>query len=230
MDAASQTLYNIGTVDEALQNTDIVTAIDETSLKLDSVAIIDETSQKTDSGSLTVSLLRTSNISFVDKGILDDMSDETLLTVENSRKSEASAIRNISDSKSEALNVLFIIVDDLRAQFGADESEDRIASFDKHRMFTPHIDELSKRSLVLTRAYTQYSLCGPSRASLMTSRRPDVTKVYGNTVYWRDVGGNFTSLPQYFREHGYRTAVAGKVYHTGAGRGTAAIRRQDNDY
>ena len=131
---------------------------------------------------------------------------------------------------SKLLNLLFIAVDDLRPQFGADESEDRIASFDKHRMFTPHIDELSKKSLVLTRAYTQYSLCGPSRASLMTSRRPDVTKVYGNTVYWRDVGGNFTSLPQYFREHGYRTAGTGKVYHIGVEGKMWSLDNQDNKY
>ena len=55
-----------------------------------------------------------------------------------------------------------------------------------------------------------------TRASLLTGRRPDTT---GITVdlgsYWRTKGGNFTSLPQHFRESGYTTVGHGKIFHCG---------------
>ena len=35
-------------------------------------------------------------------------------------------------------------------------------------------------------------------------------------AYWRDVSGNFTTIPQYFKKHGYLTAGMGKVFHPGA--------------
>ncbi|KAK7072874.1 hypothetical protein SK128_018164, partial [Halocaridina rubra] len=59
------------------------------------------------------------------------------------------------------------------------------------------------------------ALCGPSRTSFLTSRRPDTTKLYDVHSYWRTHAGNFTSLPQYFKEHGYHTVSAGKVFHPG---------------
>ena len=55
-----------------------------------------------------------------------------------------------------------------------------------------------------------------TRASLLTGRRPDTT---GITVdlgsYWRTKGGNFTSLPQHFRDNGYTTVGHGKIFHCG---------------
>ncbi|KAG8332959.1 hypothetical protein J6590_012728 [Homalodisca vitripennis] len=59
------------------------------------------------------------------------------------------------------------------------------------------------------------ALCAPSRNSLLTSRRPDTLHLYDFYSYWRDVAGNFTTLPQYFREHGYYTKSVGKVFHPG---------------
>ncbi|KAA0187454.1 hypothetical protein HAZT_HAZT006178 [Hyalella azteca] len=62
--------------------------------------------------------------------------------------------------------------------------------------------------------YFQQALCGPSRTSLLTSRRPDTTGVVDAHHYWRDTH-NFTTLPQHFKQHGYYTASAGKVFHPG---------------
>ena len=41
-----------------------------------------------------------------------------------------------------------------------------------------------------------------SHTSLMTSRRPDTSKVYTNDPYWRDTY-NFTTFQQYFKQKGY---------------------------
>lgn len=58
-------------------------------------------------------------------------------------------------------------------------------------------------------------MCAPSRNSFLTSRRPDTVKLYDFYSYWRDVAGNFTTLPQYFKENGYETHSIGKIFHPG---------------
>lgn len=50
---------------------------------------------------------------------------------------------------------------------------------------------------------------------MLTSRRPDTTRVYDFTSYWRDQSGNYTTLPQYFKSRGYFTMSVGKIFHPG---------------
>ena len=47
------------------------------------------------------------------------------------------------------------------------------------------------------------------------ARRPDTSRIWGNsgTDMWRLQGGNFTSLPQHFRDAGYIVLGTGKIYH-----------------
>ena len=111
-------------------------------------------------------------------------------------------------------NVLFIIADDMRVQLGA--YEDKYFSSSVHPpMYTPNLDKLASKSLLLKRAYVQLALCSPSRTSLLTGRRPDTTRVYDLEHYWRTAGGNFTTLPQYFKNQGYLTIGMGKIFHPG---------------
>lgn len=42
---------------------------------------------------------------------------------------------------------------------------------------------LAARSLLFERAYVQQAVCGPSRNSFMSGRRPDVTKTWNCTPY-----------------------------------------------
>ena len=57
---------------------------------------------------------------------------------------------------------------------------------------------------------SQQAICCPTRSSFLTGRRPDTTKVWDLKTYWREAGGNFTTLPQIFRENGYWTVGMGK--------------------
>nr|XP_045621572.1 iduronate 2-sulfatase-like isoform X2 [Procambarus clarkii] len=77
-------------------------------------------------------------------------------------------------------NVLLIVVDDLRPILGC--YGDTLA-------LTPNIDSLARHGTVFTRAFAQQALCGPSRTSFLTSRRPDTTKLYDVHFYWRKHAG-----------------------------------------
>ena len=84
-------------------------------------------------------------------------------------------------------------------------------------MVTPHLDSLAARSLVLTNAFTAVALCGPSRSSFLTGRRPDTIRCYDNrhSKTLRQRLPELVTLPQYFKERGYLSLGAGKVYHPG---------------
>ncbi|XP_050303881.1 iduronate 2-sulfatase [Anthonomus grandis grandis] len=103
-------------------------------------------------------------------------------------------------------NVLFIILDDLRPA---------LQVYGDTTSYSPNINSLAKKSFVFQQAYAQQALCAPSRNSLLTSRRPDTLHLYDFYSYWRDAVGNFTTLPQHFKEHGYQTYSIGKVFHPG---------------
>ena len=118
-------------------------------------------------------------------------------------------------SNSDTMNVLLIMTDDMRPQLESYQGEDFPTPYMNRKMYTPNLDQLAESSLLLKRAYVQYSLCGPSRTSMLTSRRPDTTRIFGNNNYWRVTGGNFTTLPQYFKERGYVTKGFGKIFHRG---------------
>ncbi|XP_036404650.1 iduronate 2-sulfatase [Megalops cyprinoides] len=104
------------------------------------------------------------------------------------------------------LNVLFIISDDLRPALGC---------YDDPVVKSPNIDQLASQSKVFLNAYAQQAVCGPSRTSFLTSRRPDTTRLYDFNSYWRVHAGNYTTLPQHFKSQGYTTMSVGKVFHPG---------------
>lgn len=61
----------------------------------------------------------------------------------------------------------------------------------------------------------QQAVCAPSRVSFLTGRRPDTTRLYDFYSYWRVHAGNYSTMPQYFKENGYVTLSVGKVFHPG---------------
>ena len=91
-------------------------------------------------------------------------------------------------------------------------------------MKSPNLDKLASQSILFERAHCQVAVCNPSRASLLTERRPDSNHVWRGTgqEYWRNFT-NATTIPQYFKENGYISAGMGKVFHPGADSGNDDI-------
>lgn len=102
-------------------------------------------------------------------------------------------------------NVLFIAIDDLNDWIGALGKRKDVK--------TPNMDKLAARGVLFTRAYCAAPACNPSRASLMTGKRPSTSGVYHNDQPWRPVMPNEVTLAQYFMQNDYRVEGGGKIFH-----------------
>jgi choline-sulfatase len=114
---------------------------------------------------------------------------------------------NISAQQQEKPNVLFIISDDLTAT--------AVSSYGNKLNTTPNIDRLASEGTRFTRAYSQYPVCGPSRASLMFGYYPSATTTYGYVSGRENVGDHRKSWSQLFKSNGYYTARVSKIFHMG---------------
>lgn len=104
-------------------------------------------------------------------------------------------------------NILFIISDDLTAT--------AVSSLEGGMCQTPNIDRLAAEGVLYTRAYCNYPVCGPSRASMMNGYYPHATKTFGYVSGRENIGPDRFTLPQLFRENAYYTARVSKIFHMG---------------
>jgi arylsulfatase A-like enzyme len=113
----------------------------------------------------------------------------------------------VGAQKAEKLNVLFIIADDLTTT--------AVSAYENPAGHTPNIDRLASEGIRYTRAYSQYPVCGPSRASLMFGYYPSATGTYGYVSGRENVGPSRKSWSQLFKDNGWFTARVSKIYHMG---------------
>jgi len=104
-------------------------------------------------------------------------------------------------------NVLFIIADDLTST--------AVSSYENKTCKTPNIDRLASGGVRYTRAYCQYPVCGPSRASFMFGYYPNASTTFGYVSGRKKVGPDRKSWAQLFKDNGYYTARVSKIYHMG---------------
>ena len=123
---------------------------------------------------------------------------------------------------SKRLNVLFIVVDDLRPQVG---------SFGHSEMHTPNIDRLAQAGVRFTNQFVAVPTSGASRYAMLTGRRPATPQDLSNEAF-RQLQQNPPegpeSMVEAFRLSGYRTVGIGKISHYPDGR-VYAYDRPMND-
>jgi arylsulfatase A-like enzyme len=132
-------------------------------------------------------------------------------------------------------NILLIILDDQNSFAGRTD----IAP----EPVTPNLDRLAKRGIKFANAQCPAPVCNPSRTAFLSGLRPSTTGIYDNNQDKLPEGHlltRTTSLPIYFREHGYHLAGGGKIFGSAVGSGlkhrlwdetmvTARKGRKDHD-
>ena len=116
-------------------------------------------------------------------------------------------------------NVLFIVSDDLTACLG---------SYGNEVCQTPNLDRLASEGVQFNKAYCQYPVCGPSRASFMSGLYPKRNKVLGNNYTlgsYKALNPALASHPsigELLRTNGYVSLRVSKIYHMGVPGGIEA--------
>lgn len=110
--------------------------------------------------------------------------------------------------QEEKPNVLFIILDDMCNWVGYLGGNEQVIS--------PNLDKLAARSINFCNAYNAAPLSNPSRAALLSGIQPYVSGVYANkhSIDAYPIVNNSLFMPQHFRNNGYKTLAAGKIFHT----------------
>ncbi|RTE53950.1 DUF229 domain-containing protein [Arenibacter aquaticus] len=104
-------------------------------------------------------------------------------------------------------NVLFISLDDMndwiRPLGGSSQT------------ITPNLDAFAKNSVNFTKNYCPSPGCNPSRSAVLTGVHTYNSGMYSNYQDWRKVPklANTLTLGQHFKNNGYRTVGAGKIFH-----------------
>ncbi len=100
------------------------------------------------------------------------------------------------------LNILFIFSDDHAYQ--------AISAYNDPRKLlgTPNLDRIAKEGMRFDRCVVPNSICGPSRATVLTGKYSHANGFYNNTNSRFD--GSQTTVAKLLKGAGYQTAVVGK--------------------
>lgn len=103
-------------------------------------------------------------------------------------------------------SVLFIALDDMN---------DWIGSLGGYcgKVHTPNLDRLARKGITFTNAHSPSTVCNPSRTAIMTGLRPAATGIYNNGQWWRPALPDVVTMPEFFRNNGYRAEGGGKIFH-----------------
>ena len=111
----------------------------------------------------------------------------------------------LSVQAADSPNILFIAIDDLNDWIGCLKGHPQVR--------TPHMDSIASRGVLFTEAHCAAPVCGPSRAAIMSGRRPWTTGVYSNNANYPKRLPGVESLPEFLVRHGYHVMGAGKLFH-----------------
>lgn len=106
-------------------------------------------------------------------------------------------------------NVLFIAVDDLNHWVGHLGRNPQAK--------TPNIDRLAAMGVTFANAHCAAPVCNPSRAALLSGKRPGTSGIYDNGTPFANILRPEESLVMRFKDAGYETLGIGKLWHGGLG-------------
>jgi arylsulfatase A-like enzyme len=101
--------------------------------------------------------------------------------------------------KKNSPNIIFIMSDDHAYQ--------AISAYNKELIKTPGIDRIANEGAIMNSAYVNNSLCGPSRAAILTGKYSHINGFKDNHDLF---DGDQQTLPKILKSNGYHTAIVGK--------------------
>ncbi|MDR1492332.1 MAG: sulfatase [Planctomycetaceae bacterium] len=99
-------------------------------------------------------------------------------------------------------NFLVVLSDDHSAPF--------VGAYGDPNAVTPNLDKFASEGMIFRRAYVSCPQCVPSRAGIFASRSP---VGIGMSRFSAAFPANVKTFPEYLRENGYFTGLAGRTYH-----------------
>lgn len=107
-----------------------------------------------------------------------------------------------ADDKAQPPNIVFLFCDDLAYQAVSAYGDGR------KLLDTPNMDRLAKEGMLFERCLVTNSICGPSRATILTGKYSHKNGFYNNTNSRFD--GSQQTFPKLLQAAGYSTAMIGK--------------------
>ena len=120
---------------------------------------------------------------------------------------------------------LVVVMRDVCLQREPNDMNDWVGFLGGHpgmKIHTPNLDRLAASSMIFTNAHTAAPACAPSRTAILSGvhhTRSGAEHVYwGDGPKWREFEAlkNVETLDQFFKNRGYKTLGAGKIYHSQA--------------
>ena len=121
-----------------------------------------------------------------------------------------------SQAETHSPNVLFIAVDDLNDWVG-------FMGGYPGKVHTPNLDRLAARGTAFLNVHTASPVCCPSRVAALSGLLPSSSGIYNNRSWWKPNLPELVTIPSHFKDQGYITAGAGKIFHHTVGHNPPAL-------
>ncbi|MEN7549468.1 sulfatase [Rapidithrix thailandica] len=104
-----------------------------------------------------------------------------------------------AESEAKPPNIVFIMTDD--------HSYQTLSAYDRRYIQTPNLDRIANEGVKFTNSFVTNSICGPSRAVMLTGKHSHVNGFVNNSG---EFDGSQPTFPKYLQQAGYQTALVGK--------------------
>ena len=96
-------------------------------------------------------------------------------------------------------NIVFIMTDDHSIQ--------TLSAYDNRFIKTPNLDRIATDGVIFRNSFVSNSICGPSRAVMLTGKHSHINGQINNTVSF---DGTQETFPKILQDNGYQTSIIGK--------------------